>query len=165
MSKFLHINKKSGFTLAELCVVMAIAAIVGTMVVTFMIYASGQQAKIAKEAKCISEITKVQKNVNAWIKKYDSENYTITSPGNNKLIAKTSTGTQAGVISFNNKKITVDNRAATEEFENISSIAFFVLDGKNALKVTIRYEKNETQDLFFSMFSKITRNRRVENRS
>lgn len=165
MNRFLHINKKSGFTLVELCIVMAISAIVGTMLVTFMIYASGQQAKIAKESRCISEITKVQKTVNAWIKKYDSENYTITSPGNNKLIAKTTTGTQAGVISFNNKKITVDNHAVTEELENISSIAFFVLDGKNALKVTIRYAKNEKQDLIFSMFSKTTRNRRVENRS
>lgn len=164
MNRFLHIKKKSGFTLVELCVVMAISAIVGTMLVTFMIYASGQQAKIAKESKCISEITKVQKTVNAWIKKYDSENYTITSPGNNKFIA-TANGTQAGVISFNSKKIAVDNHAATEEFENISSIAFFVLDGKNALKVTIRYAKNEKQDLIFSMFSKTTRNRRVENRS
>ena len=164
MSFSKKINSRAGFTLVELCVVMAVAAIVGTMVVTFMIFMSNQQAEITKEAKCIKEITEVQKTVNGWLKKFDSENYIITSPGNN-LVATTVTSTPAGSISFSNKKITVDNVETAKEFENITSVNFYVLDGKNAVKVTIKYGKNETQDLIFSLFSKTTRNRSVENRS
>ncbi len=159
------LKKRDGFTLAELSVVMAVSAIIGTMVVTFMMFATRQQAEITKEAKCIGEITEVQKSVNTWLKKYDNENHTITSPGNTKLVATTTASVKAGEITFSNKKIKVDSTAVSEELENITSVAFYVLSGKNAIRVRVSYGNNETQDLIFSQFSNVTRIRRVENRS
>lgn len=164
------LKQRAGFTLVELCVVMAVAAIVGTMVMTSVIFFNKQQTEITREAKTITETTMVQNAVNTWLKKYDSSSFTIAL-SNSQLVASNSSG-NVGTLSFANHKIMDGTNAATEDLEYIQSVSFnrpsYTKDSTSipdrVVNVTITYTNDTQQKLLFSLFSAVTRERKVEGR-
>ncbi len=170
---------RKGFTLIELSVVMAVAAIVGTMIVAFMIFSSNQQAEITTEAKRISETTEIQKVINNWIKKYDSEAYTYTVSNSATPKIKAMRKSDSQIVSelylSNTKiceKISTVETAKTESLNNIQGVRFdtpthVTSSGtvpEQIIKVTVTYDNGNTQTLLFPLFSNVTRQRKVEGR-
>ena len=71
-----------GVTLAELCVVMAVIAIVSTMVVSFTVLMQARTSLIAADRDTIADIGSVESALDRFIRAYDSDEYTlsVTSP-------------------------------------------------------------------------------------
>lgn len=71
-----------GVTLAELCVVMAVIAIVSTMVVSFTVLMQARTSLIAADRDTIADIGSVESALDRFIRTYDSDEYTlsVTSP-------------------------------------------------------------------------------------
>lgn len=171
------LKSRKGFTLVELCVVMAITALVGTMVVSFLMISNGQHAKIVKEAQYISDITDVQKTVDGWLKKYDSSSYNFVISADTKTISaqKKSDSSTVSSLYLSDRKI-VENcgglKEKTDTLQNIKGLTFqrptYTKDTatvkEQLIRVTIKCDDDSTQTLLFPLFSDITRQRKVENR-
>lgn len=78
-----------GVTLAELCIVMAVIAIVSTMVVSFTVLMQARTRVIAADRDTVSDLGTVESALDRFIRTYDSDEYTIvqsdllrTSPEN-----------------------------------------------------------------------------------
>lgn len=162
MRKFLHKNIKNGFTLTELCVVMAIAAIVGAMTTTYIIFFSSQKREITSQAATISEISTAKSTVNDWLRVYDTSGYEITEHNSGKgLIAQKNDETHS--IMFDKKTVTVDGVSKTNEFESITNLYFDIRVSEKTVKVTVVYgKKDEEQVLLLPLFSGVTRERVIK---
>lgn len=68
---------RRGVTLAELCVVMAVIAIVSTMVVSFTVLMQARTSLIAADRDTIADIGSVESALDTFIRKYDSDQYTL----------------------------------------------------------------------------------------
>ena len=66
-----------GVTLAELCIVMAVIAIVSTMVVSFTVLMQARTSLIAADRDTIADIGSVESALDTFIRKYDSDQYTL----------------------------------------------------------------------------------------
>ncbi len=162
MRKFLHKNIKHGFTLTELCVVMAIAAIVGTMTTTCIIYFWGQKREITSQAKTISEISTAKSAVNDWLRVYDTADYEIIEHNSGKgLIAQKNN--ENHLVLFDKKTVTADGGSKTDEFESITNLYFNIRESEKTVKVTVVYGKNdEEQVILLPLFSDVTRERVIK---
>lgn len=67
-----------GVTLAELCVVMAVIAIVSTMVVSFTVLMQARTSLIAADRDTIADIGSVESALDRFIRTYDSDEYTLS---------------------------------------------------------------------------------------
>lgn len=66
-----------GVTLAELCIVMAVIAIVSTMVVSFTVLMQARTRVIAADRDTVSDLGTVESALDRFIRTYDSDEYTI----------------------------------------------------------------------------------------
>lgn len=66
-----------GVTLAELCIVMAVIAIVSTMVVSFTVLMQARTRVIAADRDTVSDLGTVESALDRFIRAYDSDEYTI----------------------------------------------------------------------------------------
>ena len=66
-----------GVTLAELCIVMAVIAIVSTMVVSFTVLMQARTRVIAADRNTVSDLGTVESALDRFIRTYDSDEYTI----------------------------------------------------------------------------------------
>lgn len=166
---------KKGFTLVELCVVMAVAAIVGTMITTTVLFLSKQNNDIQKDSAFISEVTDVQQRINDWVKKYDGTGYEITSnTGMTELTAKK--GSSESKLTFSESTIKVDGASVSNKYKNVSGISLQVIVDKSAsgnvegeiVQVRVTAKKNkgsETETLLFPIFADKTRERSVTGKN
>ena len=165
-----RLNRK-GFTLTELCIVMAVAAIVGTMITSTVMFVSQQSNDIQSEASFIFEVTDIQNKVNDWLKKYDNAGYEINHK-NSQTALEAKKGGSVSTLTFSGDGITVDGTKVSEDYANISGIVFEVVVDKNAegvvegrnvqIKVTAKKGNGtETQTLLFPLFSDKLRERSV----
>lgn len=69
---------RRGVTLAELCVVMAVIAIVSTMVVSFTVLMQARTSLIAADRDTIADIGSVESALDRFIRTYDSDEYTLS---------------------------------------------------------------------------------------
>lgn len=70
-----------GVTLAELCIVMAVIAIVSTMVVSFTVLMQARTSLIAADRDTIADIGSVESALDRFIRAYDSDEYTLSVTG------------------------------------------------------------------------------------
>ena len=155
-------RKHEGFTLTELCVVLAIAALVSTMIVTSVVFFSKQNSDISKDAAFISEVTSVQSTVNDWLKKYD----------NGGTIVASSTGLSCGEhsLSFNTAQrvFTEDGVPGTQTYKNVSAVQFNRVEGTRVVRARVFAKKGggtAQKDLLFALFSGGIRERSVNGRT
>lgn len=66
-----------GVTLAELCIVMAVIAIVSTMVVSFTVLMQARTRVIAADRDTVSDLGTVESALDRFIRAYDSDEYAI----------------------------------------------------------------------------------------
>ena len=159
------LHNKKGFTLTELCVVMAILAIVGTMVVTFMIFMSNQQAKLTRKASRISNISQTQKVINEWIRSYDTNEYQIQpSPDTKKLVVYQGS-TEIATLYFSDGSIYHSGAKKTDKLNDISDITFSKTSSVSQkliqAKVSFKETSEKEQILLFAIYSGISRDRSV----
>lgn len=169
------IKSKKGFTLTELCVVMAITAIVATMVVTTSVFIFKQNADINQDTSFISEVTDVQTRMNEWLKRYDNAGYQIVHKnGQGMLEAKK--GEETSTITFSEKCIKIDGVKVSDEYKNISGITFQIIEDKSStgaiegkvaeIKIMAKNGTGkEPQTLLFPLFSNKTRERNVTGKN
>ncbi len=74
-------RSKKGFTMVELTIVIAVTAIVVTMVCTFMLAYQHQSHGIYKTGNAVSEINRFKKAVNDWLDECDNGNVGAGSGG------------------------------------------------------------------------------------
>lgn len=127
------LKNRKGFTLTELCIVIAIAAIVGVMITTTIVLTSTQKEDIEDEAAFIKEVTDIQIRATKWIRKYDNTNYAIMSvtdaDGSTYLAAKDRDAkgnikdTVAGTLKFKGGALVEDDTESTE-YRNVTKITF-----------------------------------------
>lgn len=170
------LKSKKGFTLLEICIVLGVVAIIGSMLVTTFIFVARQNDDIKRDANFINDVTDVQKKVYDWIRVHDSAGYEITHQSGMKAFVAEK-GSEVSTISFSNDSIIIDGTAQKEKYTNISAINFQIvediIDGKADSKlaqVTVTAKKGttggtETQKLLFPIFSDKTRERSVTGKN
>lgn len=112
-----------GVTLAELCIVMAVIAIVSTMVVSFTVLMQARTRVIAADRDTVSDLGTVESALDRFIRTYDSDEYAIL-PGQGSLSVSKGGKTVATL------KLSID-----PETEKVNAIV--ITDGSD--KVTVTY--------------------------
>ena len=185
MKKFLFFKRsKRGFTLTELCIVIAVAAIVGIMITTTVILTSTQKEDIQTEAAFIKEVTDIQMKVNEWLKKYDNTDYEI-APNTEKslLTAKNVKTGETNDLTFLDGSLYAEGEVIGT-YKNVRGIEFDTSGGVHDLgeeysptqeaSVVILYVTAQKgsgassvpreQNLLFPLFAALTRDRIVDGK-
>ena len=116
-------NRKKGMTLAEIVVVLAVVAIVSTIVVSFSLMVNRKAQISRNKVDVVGEITLVEKLVDNWV-------YQQTLNSNELTIVTD------GIISSNGDKLSlIDNKILGYEFENIESITFEKYEKNNDMLI------------------------------
>ncbi len=162
-------NRSAGFTLVELCVVLAITAIVVTMVVTSVVFFTKQNNEIKSDASNISEITNAQKIIHEWIKSYDRKGYDIRpSDDQTKLVVYQGDDT-VDTLFFEDRKILINGTESAQDFIDITSISFSktASESQQLIQANLSFgeEDDEKQVLLFAVYSGMTRDRNVIGRN
>lgn len=89
--------RKRGETLAELCVVMAVIAIIGTMTISFCIVLRNNARLAISQNQVMEEMDNWGKTFRAWVSQFDSESYSFATDGNT-LYAICSDGTEYSLV-------------------------------------------------------------------
>ena len=76
-------NKRKGATLAEMCIVMAVVAIVSLSVTSFATMASGRGTAAATKLDAMGDLEIVEAVVESWIAEAVKQESVITTPGAN----------------------------------------------------------------------------------
>lgn len=111
------LKSKKGFTLVELIVVVAIIAIVITMVCGFMLTYQHQTFKITKNSVAMADIDRLKDAVNQWLDENESGSTVFTVSD-----SKIETGGKS--LSFSSGKLKVDGGSQIE-FETLSGCRFY----------------------------------------
>ena len=162
-------KRRSGFTLVELCVVIAIAAIVGTMIVTFSLFLFNQNEQIMRNASRISEITKTQTVINDWIRIYDQQIYDIRPNDDQTKLIAYKNDEQVSTLYLDNGIIYAGGTEKNEKFSDITSIYFSKISSETQKLIQadlyFKEEGDEKQVLIFAVYSGMTRDRNVMGRN
>ncbi len=178
------LKNRKGFTLTELCIVIAISAIVGVMITTTVVLTSTQKEDIQTEAAFIREVTDIQIKVTEWLRKYDNTDYAIepmTDEDDNTYLAVKELDAKGNVTENVKGTLKFTDGALVEDYtkaikcRNVKNVVFQIDKGTSdeggigasVVKLTVTAQKgvgNETmkQTLLFPLFSAITRNRIVD---
>lgn len=111
-----------GVTLAELCIVMAVIAIVSTMVVSFTVLMQARTRVIAADRDTVSDLGTVESALDRFIRTYDSDEYTILPEQGSLSVLK-------GGNAVATLKLSID-----PETEKVNAIV--ITDGKDNVTVT-----------------------------
>ena len=173
-----HWNRK-GFTVTELTIAMAIAAIVGVMITTTLALTTTQKKTILDGAEFISEVTDIQIRVNEWLKKYDNISSVITTAESGGSIKVYRESALVGTLSFANGALTADGSSISKTYTTVTSLTFEVAEQipsetpgeaimDSLVIVNVHAEKGAgeniatmEQTLIYPLFSGKTRNRIV----
>ena len=74
-------SKRKGVTLAELSVVLAVVAIISTMVISFIVLLSGRVDSTTQKVNLNQEITVVEKAVESWVDSLVKDGATFSQDG------------------------------------------------------------------------------------
>lgn len=128
-----------GVTLAELCIVMAVIAIVSTMVVSFTVLMQARTRVIAADRDTVSDLGTVESALDRFIRTYDSDEYAIVQSdpiwtSDNPLLPKLDTK-YTSIAVLKDGKVTAKLKLSTDpETEKVNAIV--ITDGKDNVTVT-----------------------------
>ena len=119
---------RKGATLAEICVVLAVIAIVSSIVLSFCLLMHYRTLESTKRLQIINEVEAVESMVEAWCDKVISQGEIIVTDGNNLSTDKRSD------ISFRDHifSVVTSEKSTTLECETISSVTFEVLNATDS---------------------------------
>lgn len=129
---------KSGFTLVELCVVLALLAILTTMTVSFSVLMNGFATDNKAEYEFLEDCTKIENKLTEWARYNDTEDSTFVVGADGTLQisragTKTAIAFSDGVLSF-----------GTEQKDSLNAVDGLHFSTNDTLiKCTIfRYDEN-----------------------
>lgn len=114
-------NGKSGYTLVEICVVLALIAILSTMIVSFSALMSGYVRSNKTQYRFLEDCAEVEENVTEWVRGADSENTVFTVDVDGSLIA---VGDFEQTVNFADGVLFLGEKTV-DRFESIDGIAFY----------------------------------------
>ena len=166
------IRNKKGFTLVELCIVLALISIVVTMATTFIATYRHQVIRVTGDRDTINDLSQIQRITREWIAYYDDYNSDIdaidSEGGFSKL--KTSGGAQLYYDPAAKKLIWADDSNSinnTYSFSELEGLHFSSVknsgsseDGSDARTKLIICDADigdSSQKLLFTVFTGIQR--------
>lgn len=114
-------NGKRGYTLVELCVVLALIAILSTMTVSFSALMSGYARSNKAQYNFLEDCAEVKENVNEWAYQADSANTVFAVSTDGTL---TVTGNSEQTVHFANGVLFLGEKEV-DSLEEIDSLAFY----------------------------------------
>lgn len=113
-------NKKA-FTLAELCVVLALLAIVSTTVVTMSTLIQKRVTRSVNNDKVVDDLTSIELATKNWLTHFDNADYAIEiltlEDGNTALVAKKE-GTEVSRLAFDSVNHLYESNLSTNKLSN-----------------------------------------------
>ena len=149
---------RRGSTLVELCLVIAISAVVFAMIASFAVLIQYRAVAAQEDYEAVNDVNLIRTAIFDWLKEYDSPNYTISTNGGSKL---TITSHKFDDIEF--KDGWFESPTVFTKMPQIVSVRFdsYVM-GKRVdcylLEVTVTYTTSKgegTQTLLFATYSQI----------
>lgn len=142
-----------GVTLAELCIVMAVIAIVSTMVVSFTVLMQARTRVIAADRDTVSDLGTVESALDRFIRTYDSDEYTIvqsdpiwTSPEN--PASSTTLDKYTSIAVLKDGKVTAKLKLSTDpKTKEVNAIV--ITDGNDKAEIT--YLLNSVTKMTFEL--------------
>lgn len=113
---------KSGFTLVELSVVLALLAILATMIASFSVLMNGFASKNNEEYNFLEDYAKLKEEISEWVAENDVNGITFTVENGTMIVGQNETNSKT--VSFGNGSITVNNVALLTGFDTIESVTF-----------------------------------------
>ena len=132
---------KSGFTLVELSVVLALLAIITTMVATFSVFMNGVSAKNQAEYDFYAAFATLRDEIRSCVAENDVLGGEISIAEDGALVA-VNNGEETRV-SFNNGKLFLGEKASNGKLEAIDGISFE--SGEKLIKCTAYKEIGNTR--------------------
>lgn len=128
-----------GVTLAELCIVMAVIAIVSTMVVSFTVLMQARTRVIAADRDTVSDLGTVESALDRFIRTYDSDEYAIVQDdpigtSDNPVLYKLDTKYTS--ISVLKKGTTIAKLKLSIDPETKEVNAIVITDGNDKAEIT-----------------------------
>lgn len=130
-----------GVTLAELCIVMAVIAIVSTMVVSFTVLMQARTRVIAADRDIVSDLGTVESALDRFIRAYDSDEYAIvlSDPiwsSDNPVLSTLDDAKYTSISVWKDEAITAKLKLSTDpDTKEVNAIV--ITDGED--KVTVTY--------------------------
>ena len=141
-----------GVTLAELCIVMAVIAIVSTMVVSFTVLMQARTRVIAADRDTVSDLGTVESALDRFIRTYDSDEYAIVQGdpiwASDNPVLSTLDAKYTSISVLKDGKVTAKLKLSTDpETEKVNAIV--ITDG--AGKAEITYLLNSVTKMTFEL--------------
>lgn len=139
---------KGGFTLAELSVVLAIVAIVGTMVASFSGMMGKHRDSIEDQYDFLNDCATFKNTFLVWVSEYDTAGATFTVDGGKLAVdgKKVEFSSIAGTLSFAGKKL--------ENLKSIREVKFTAEGELIKCTLTAKEDADKTESSFvFSLRS------------
>jgi type II secretory pathway pseudopilin PulG len=152
---------RRGSTLVELCLVIAISAVVFAMIASFAVLIQYRAVAAQEDYEAVNDVNLIRTAIFDWLKEYDSPNSTISTNGGSKLTITHTLPRTTDFIEF--KDGWFKSPTVYEKMPQIVSVKFNSrVMGKVAdcylleVKVTYTTSKGEgTQTLLFATYSQI----------
>lgn len=117
--------KSRGSTLAELCIVMAVLAIISTMVASFTVLTQTRTAMISADRDYVDDVASLEVAFDAFLAKYDSKDYTLTvSDDSASLIINAGDINTVTKLSLSNGKLTAEEASINMTLSCVKSLKF-----------------------------------------
>lgn len=141
---------KSGFTLVELSVVLALLAILATMIASFSVLMNGFASKNNEEYNFLEDYAKLKEEISEWVAENDVNGITFTVENGTMIVGQN--GTNPKTVSFGNGSITVNNVALLTGLDTIESVTFSLVGTNKLIKCEVKKSGEETgQSFVFSL--------------
>lgn len=127
------LNKKRGFTLLELTIVMAVTAIMAAGIVTFCVTFKGISDSTRAETCVLNDVANIRAAVSDWISFFDTEDYTLN-------VGEETVGEDGNVTTLYNRLVAVRKsdsvrfvlRVDVDEDKNYSLVCPYPSDDEQA---------------------------------
>lgn len=117
--------KSRGSTLAELCIVMAVLAIISTMVASFTVLTQTRTAMISADRDYVDDVASLEVAFDAFLAKYDSEDYTLSLGASSaSLIIKDNDNNTVTELSLSDGKLTAEEASINMTLGCVKSLRF-----------------------------------------
>ena len=131
---------KRGYSLVELCIVLALIAVVATAVVSFYRLMSGTLNDTRVAYAYLEDHDALKKKFDEWAAEMDVPGSVFFVDKNGKLFVKENGGANGQAVVFSNGRLVLGNERSESGFDQISGIEFEVDETKTMIKCITYYE-------------------------
>ncbi len=148
------LKRKKGVTLVELCVVMALIAIIGSSVVTFSALVKRRTDASSQNGAVLEDLSNVEMTLKQWIMHFDNADYTFElEDGGEAIVAKSAKdGSSASRISLNeDKTMLVSENRVSLEVSRLLGMKFEIIESakthRSLIRCTVQYHTANSDDV------------------